>query len=91
MRSGVLTVKVGRLVSRYIFQSLALFAALSFFVSTSLSARQIQVGGKSYVDLATVGKRLGMQPYWLQGYETYRLRSKWTTIDVGKNRRTLYI
>ena len=88
---GVLPVKVGRLVSRYIFQSLALLAALSFFVPISLSARQIQVGGKPYVDLAAVGKGFGMQPYWLQGYKTYRLRSKWTTIDVGKNARTLYV
>jgi len=91
MRSGVLLVKVGRLVSRYIFQSLALLAALSFFVPVSLSARQIQVDGKPYVDLATVGKGFGMQPYWLKGYKTYRLRSQWTTIDVGKNGRTLYI
>ena len=78
-------------MSRYIFQSLALFAALSFFVSAALSARQIQIEGRPYVDLATVGKSFGMQPYWLQGYKTYRLRSKWTTIDVGKNGRTLYM
>jgi N-acetylmuramoyl-L-alanine amidase len=89
MRSGVLPVKVGRLVSSIIFQSLALFAALSFFVPTSLVARQIQVGGQPYVDLVTVGKSFGMQAYWLQGYKTFRLRSQWTTIDIGKNGRVL--
>jgi N-acetylmuramoyl-L-alanine amidase len=91
MRDGVLPVKVNRLLSRIIFQSLALFAALSFFVSAQLSARQIQVGGQPYVDLVTVGKSFGMQAYWLKGYKTFRLRSQWTTIDVGKNGRMLYL
>lgn len=91
MWSGVLSVKVGRLVSSVIFQSLALLAVLSFFVPACLSARQIQIEGKPYVDLTTVGKSFGMQPYWLQGYKTFRLRSKWTTIDVGKDGRLLYI
>lgn len=88
---GVLPVKAGRLTSFMIFQSLALCAVLSFFVPTSLSARQIQVGGQPYVDLVTVGKSFGMQPYWLKGYKTFRLRSQWTTIDIGKNGRMLYI
>ena len=91
MWSGALSVKVGRPVSSIIFQSLALLAVLSFFMPASLSARQIQVEGKPYVDLATVGKSFGMQAYWLQGYKTFRLRSKWTTIDVGKHGRQLYI
>ncbi len=73
------------------FQSLALFTALSFFMPASLSARQIQVGGQPYVDLVTVGKSFGMQAYWLQGDKTFRLRSQWTTIDVGKNGRVLNI
>lgn len=91
MWGGVLSVKVDRLVSHMIFQSLALFAALSFFVPASLSARQIQVGGKPYVDLVSVGKSFGMQAYWLKGYKTFRLRSQWTTIDVGKKSRVLQI
>ncbi len=91
MWSGVLSVKVGRFVPATIFQSLALLVVLSFFMPASLSARQIQVEGKPYVDLATVGKRFGMQAYWLKGYQTYRLRSQWTTIDIVKNGRLLYI
>ncbi|MFT6059226.1 MAG: N-acetylmuramoyl-L-alanine amidase [Lentimonas sp.] len=91
MLSGVLSVKVHRLATSIIFQSLALLVVLSFFVPTALSARQIQIEGKSYIDLATVGKSLGMQAYWLQGYKTYRLYSQWTTIDVGKNGRVLYL
>ncbi len=88
---GVLPVKAGRLTSFMIFQSLALCAVLSFFVPTSLSARQIQVGGQPYVDLVTVGKSFGMQPYWLKGYKTFRLRSQSTTIDIGKNGPMLYL
>jgi N-acetylmuramoyl-L-alanine amidase len=91
MLSGVLSVKVHRLATSIIFQSLALLVVLSFFVPTALSARQLQIEGKSYIDLATVGKSLGMQAYWLQGYKTYRLYSQWTTIDVGKNGRVLYL
>lgn len=91
MSGGVLPVKVGKLVSFIIFQSLALLAVLSFFVPAPLPARQIQVEGRPYVDLTTVGKSFGMQSYWLAGYKTFRLRSQWTTIDVGKNGRTLSI
>jgi N-acetylmuramoyl-L-alanine amidase len=32
-----------------------------------------------------------MQAYWLKGHKTYRLRSQWTMIDVGKNGRALYL
>lgn len=91
MWGGVLSVKVGRLASSSIFQSLALLAVLSFFMPASLSARQIQIEGKSYVDLETVGKSFGMQAYWLKGYKTFRLRSQWTMIDIGKDARLLYI
>jgi N-acetylmuramoyl-L-alanine amidase len=91
MWSGVLSVKVSRLATSIIFQSLALLAVLSFFMPTALSARQIQIDGKSYIDLATVGKSFGMQAYWLKGHKTYRLRSQWTMIDIGKSGRVLYL
>jgi N-acetylmuramoyl-L-alanine amidase len=82
---------VGNFVSLSIFQSLALFVVLSFLAPAPLSARQIQVGGQPYVDLATAGQSLGMQAYWLKGYQTFRLRSRWTTVDVRKNSRMLYL
>ena len=41
--------------------------------------------------LATAGSRLGMKAYWLRGYKTFRLRSQWTNIDVGKGKRILYL
>lgn len=34
---------------------------------------------------------LGMSAYWLRGHKTFRLRSQWTTIDVGKGSRILYV
>jgi N-acetylmuramoyl-L-alanine amidase len=89
MRVGTFSVKVGRLVAFFIFNSLALLAVLSFFAHATIEARQIQVGGKLYVELATVAKSFGMQAYWLQGYKTFRLHSKWTTIDVEKSSRVL--
>lgn len=91
MRGGVLPVKVGLSVVHVIFQSLALCMALSFFMPVSAAARQIQVAGKSYVDLESVGQYLGMQAYWLKGHKTFRLRSQWTTVDVAKNSRMLWI
>lgn len=45
---------------------------------------EIQHEGRTYVDLASAGGRLGMQAYWLKGYDTLRLRSQWTTVDAGK-------
>lgn len=89
MRGSALPVKVGQFVSCILFQSLALCTALSFCVPTALQARQIQVDGQPYMDLAIVGKSFGMQTYWLKGYKTFRLRSQWTTIDFGKNGRVL--
>jgi N-acetylmuramoyl-L-alanine amidase len=52
---------------------------------------EIQLEGRTYIDLATAGGRLGMSAYWLRGYQTFRLRSQWTTIDVGKGSRVLYL
>ncbi|MCK5845685.1 MAG: N-acetylmuramoyl-L-alanine amidase, partial [Victivallales bacterium] len=83
--------KVERLVSFSFFKSLVLLAVLSFFVPEPLDARHIQVAGKPYVDLASVAKSFGMKGYWLKGYKTYRLRSQWTTIDLPKKSRVLYI
>jgi N-acetylmuramoyl-L-alanine amidase len=52
---------------------------------------EIQHEGRAYVDLATLGGQLGMKAYWLKGLKTFRLRSQWTTIDVGKGKRMLYL
>ncbi len=52
---------------------------------------EIQHDGRTYIDLATAGGRLGMKAYWLKGYKTFRLRSQWTNIDVGKGKRILYL
>jgi N-acetylmuramoyl-L-alanine amidase len=91
MRIGAFPVKVDRLVFLFISKSLVLLAALSFFAPAPVWGRQIQIQGKVYVDLAAVGKSFGMQAYWLQGYKTFRLNSQWTTIDVGKGSRVLYL
>lgn len=60
--------------------------------SAALLAQRVEIKheGRVYVDLATAGERFGMQAYWLRGYKTFRLRSQWTTIDVGKGSRILY-
>ncbi|MEN8663231.1 MAG: N-acetylmuramoyl-L-alanine amidase family protein [Lentimonas sp.] len=52
---------------------------------------QAQGTGRDYVDLSVVASRLGMKGYWLAGYKTYRLKSRWTTIDAGKNSKSILI
>lgn len=91
MLAGARSVEVGHPLSYRIFQCFVLAAALSFFMPIALCARQIQIEGRPYIALTTVGKQLGMQAYWLKGQKTFRLRSQWTTIDIGKNRRLLWI
>jgi N-acetylmuramoyl-L-alanine amidase len=70
-----------------------LILALCLAASSSALAQRIELDyeGRTYVDLATAGGRLGLQAYWLKGYDTLRLRSQWTTIDVGKGERILYL
>ncbi len=89
MRGGAGQFMVGRLTGAGL--TLALFFILGALVPAGapLFARQIQVEGRSYIDLATVAGRFGMNAYWLKGYNTYRLKSRWTTIDFGKNGKTL--
>jgi N-acetylmuramoyl-L-alanine amidase len=58
---------------------------------TNAQRVEIQHDGRSYIDLATLGGRLGMKAYWLSGNKTFRLRSQWTNIDIGKGKRILYL
>ena len=91
MRVGALQAHVFRpvfLSGRLCLVLLLLFGADSL---TSLSGRQLEHEGRRYLDLASVGKRLGMQSYWLRGHKTFRLRSQWTTIDALKKSKLLYI
>ena len=85
MRRGAGQFMIGRLTGAGF--TLALFLVLGALVPTGapLFARQIQVEGRNYIDLATVAGHFGMNAYWLKGYKTYRLKSQWTTIDFGKN------
>ena len=70
-----------------------LIVALCLATGSSALAQRVEIQheGRTYIDLATAGGRLGMQAYWLKGYDTFRLRSQWTTIDVGKGKRILYL
>lgn len=69
-----------------------IFACALFCLGTiDAQTYAIKHQGQEYIDLATVGSRLGMQAYWLRDYETFRLRSAWTNIDVGSGDRVLYI
>lgn len=71
---------------------LVFFLGLLAAPSTGFAQRvEIQHEGRSYIDLATGGARFGMKAYWLKGRQTFRLRSEWTTIDLGKGKRMLYL
>ena len=66
-----------------------LLAAISLFISPSLAAQSS--GVRDSVDLAAVAERFGMKSYWLAGYKTYRLRSRWTCIDASKDSKVIKI
>ena len=52
---------------------------------------KLRCDGREYIDLATAGSRFGMDAYWLRGTEIFRLRSKWTRIEVGKGKKLLHL
>jgi N-acetylmuramoyl-L-alanine amidase len=72
------------------FRFILLFALVAPLAAPA-QQYQIQHKGRAYIDLATAGGSLGMKAYWLRGYKTFRLRSQWTNIDVGKGKRILYL
>ncbi|NQY32145.1 MAG: N-acetylmuramoyl-L-alanine amidase [Coraliomargarita sp.] len=64
-----------------------IFAACVVASGVSVSARQVQIEGRGYRDLASVAANFGMQGYWLKGTNIFRLKSRWTIIDFGTNRK----
>lgn len=87
MRGGAGQFSLGRSAfPRGLLFSLILAACL-WMSGVSVSARQIQVEGRSYRDLSSVAASFGMQGYWLKGTKIFRLKSQWTTIDFGAKRK----
>lgn len=93
MRVGAFQPQFDRLASLFFFwrraHSWFCCALVLAACAAPAHARQIQVKGQPYIDLDLVGRSFGMQPYWLKGYKTFRLRSQWTTVDVDKKSRVL--
>lgn len=82
--------RTGPFQSRYLRCCLAVFC-FAFGSSVQAQRAEIEHAGRTHIDLATAGGRLGMSAYWLRGYKTFRLRSQWTTVDFGKQSRILYL
>ena len=82
---------MGALVLAVISRSLALCLLLNFFAPVILFARQVQINGRQYIDVVTVGKHLGMRAYWLEKDKILRLSSKQTKIDILKDSRLISI
>lgn len=80
-------------MSLYGSKRLLLIGCLLAIAPSMIVAQRVEIqhDGRSYIDLATAGGRLGMKAYWLSGHKTFRLRSQWTNIDVGKGKRVLYL
>lgn len=77
----------------FTFKGLMLIGCLQLATPSMTTAQRVEIqhDGRSYIDLATAGARLGMKAYWLSGHKTFRLRSQWTNIDIGKGKRVLYL
>lgn len=70
------------------FRYLALFSLSGLCLMPQVSfAKQIEVDGRAYLSLATVGNHFGMRGHWYEADEVFRLSSQQTTIDFTKNSR----
>ncbi|MDQ8194538.1 N-acetylmuramoyl-L-alanine amidase [Coraliomargarita sp. SDUM461004] len=78
---------------RYFSHFKFIYYVLLLVVTSQVVAQRLEIqhDGRSYIDLATAGGQLGMKAYWLKGQQTFRLRSQWTNIDVGRGKRILYL
>lgn len=86
---GALQIRASRLSSyvgplRYLI--LFLIGLLPLFGSANL-----QLEGRSYVELGGIASHFGMKGYWLKGYKDFRLKSSWTTVDLSENARVLQL
>ncbi|MGC6424294.1 MAG: N-acetylmuramoyl-L-alanine amidase family protein [Lentimonas sp.] len=70
---------------------ISLWLAIAATLLSTPTTAPAQGGGRDYVDLKVVSERFGMQGYWLAGHKTYRLRSRWTSIDAVKNSKSITI
>ena len=68
------------------FKLLCLFSFLTPQTSTAL---QMEVDGRPFIALTTVGSHFGMCGHWVQPDEVYRLSSNQTTIDFVKKSRLI--
>ena len=84
MRVGVFSGLSGN--AKY-FSCLALLWLLCFDGSRTSYALQLEVDGRAYIDLNTVGDHFGMCGHWHETDEVFRLSSRRTTIDFTKNSR----
>ena len=85
--------ELGRHKCLFGFRRQMLIGCLLTITLTITTAQRVEIQheGRNYIDLATVGGRLGMKAHWLSGHKTFRLRSQWTNIDFDKGKRVLYL
>lgn len=93
MRGRVRQASHTPMVGQVAFQAVLLLLAVVCWSPAKALGQSVEIwhDDRQYIDLATAGSRFGMKAYWLQGYKTFRLRSKWTQIDVGKGKKLLYL
>lgn len=82
---------MGTVIPATLIRSLAAFMLLSFSLPAVLLARKVQIDGKQYIDVVTVGKNFGMQAYWLDEDKTFRMSGRHTRVDLAKNSRLIHI
>ncbi|MGK0177086.1 MAG: N-acetylmuramoyl-L-alanine amidase [Lentimonas sp.] len=69
------------------FSCLALFLLSGLCLPQASLAMQIEVDGRAYIALPTVGNHFGMGGHWHEVDKVYRLSSRQTTVDFTKNSR----
>ena len=69
------------------FSCLSFLWLFCFGGSQTSYAKQLEVDGRAYIALTTVGDHFGMSGYWYKEDEVFRLSSQYTTVDFTKNSR----
>ncbi len=70
-----------------LFSYLKLLCLLGLSTPQTSIATQMEVDGRAFIDLRTVGGHFGMGGHWIKADEVFRLSSNQTTIDFTKQSR----
>ena len=82
---------MGSLPQRWLASLLLILLAGFGQSGAAAQGAPVELEGRTYLPLTLVAARMGMDAYWLKGFQTYRLRSRWSNIDFPRSGYTARI